>query len=127
MEKKRGKGRPTIAETIAGDNASHYEYVLTGGRKYRSRRSVADTIYAFTAASVLTESASESKDLETIFGPDSMSRSILNQLGRMIRIERYSENDVIEIAKEAIQAKKNGHSVKDIEKYIRHGRMTGKW
>ena len=87
MEKKRGKGRPTVAETIAGDNASHYEYVLTSEKKWHSRRSVADTIYAFTAASVLTEAASEIEDLETICGPDYMYRSIMNQLGRMIQIE----------------------------------------
>jgi len=56
-----------------------------------------------------------------------MCRSILNQLGRMRRIEGYSENDVITIAKEAIQGKKGGRSVKEIEQYIRHGRMTGEW
>ena len=127
MEKKRGKGRPTVAETIAGENASQYEFVLTGGKQYRSRRSIADTVYAFAAASVLSEAASEIEGLEVIFRPDYMCRSILNQLGRMIRIEGYSDDDVIEIAKIAIKAKKSGHSVKDIEKYIRNGRVTGKW
>ena len=129
MEKKRGRGRPSVTEKIAGSSASTYEYVITNGKKYRSKRSIADTAYAITAASILSEAASEIKDLEIIFNPDSdyMCRSILNQLGRMRRIEGYSENDVITIAKEAIQGKKGGRSVKEIEQYIRHGRMTGEW
>ena len=127
MAEKRGRGRPSVTERIAGSNSDLYEKVITGGKKYRSKRSVADTVYMFTAASVLSEAASEIEGLELICGPDYMCRSILNQLGRMRRIEGYSEKDVIEIAKEAIQGKKDGRSVKEIEQYIRHGRATGEW
>ncbi len=83
--------------------------------------------YMYTAAKVLSEAASEIDGLEMICGPDYMCRSILNQLGRMLRIEGYSENDVIEIAREAVKGKKDGYSVKEIEKYILNGRMTGEW
>ena len=127
MKKRRGKGRSSVTEKIAGSMASQYEYVITSGRKYRSRRSISDTAYMFTAASVLSEAASEIEGLETICGPEYMCRGILSQLGRMLRIEGYSESDVIEIAKKAIKGKKNGYSVKEIEKYIRNGRMTGEW
>ncbi|HBU12597.1 MAG TPA: hypothetical protein DEB31_07710 [Clostridiales bacterium] len=127
MEKKRGRGRPCVTEKIAGSNAAFYESVIAGGKKYRSRRSISDTAYMYTAAKVLSEAASEIDGLEMICGPDYMCRSILNQLGRMLRIEGYSENDVIEIAREAVKGKKDGYSVKEIEKYIRHGRMTGEW
>jgi hypothetical protein len=127
MEKKRGRGRPRVTERIAGSNADIYESVITSGKKYRSRRSVSDTAYMYTAAKVLSEAASEIEDLELICGPEYMCRGILNQLGRMLQIEGYSENDVIIIAGEAIQGKKDGRGVKEIEKYIRHGRMTGKW
>jgi hypothetical protein len=48
-------------------------------------------------------------------------------LGRILRTEGYSKNDVIAIAKEAIKGKKDGYSVKEIEKYIMHGRQTGEW
>ncbi len=81
----------------------------------------------FTAATVLSEAASDIEDLEVICGPDYMCRSILNQLGRMLRIDGYSKGDVIKIAEEAIKSKKNGFSVKEIEQYIRRGRMTGEW
>jgi hypothetical protein len=125
MGKKRG--RPSVTEKIAGDNAKTYEKIITSGKMYRSKRSVADTAYALAAAGVLSEAASEIQDLDLIFRPDYMCRSILNQLGRMLRIEGYSKNDVIAIAKEAIQGKKDGRSVKEIEKYIIHGRQTGEW
>ena len=126
-EKKRGRGRPSVTEKIAGNSAATYEKVITSGKQYRSRRSVADTAYSFSAGSVLLEAASEIQDLELICGQDYQCRSILNQLGRMLRIEGYSENDIIAIAKEAIKAKKDGRSVKDIELYIRRGRLTGEW
>ena len=127
MRKKRGRGRPSITEKIAGDSAARYERVITDGKQYRSRRSVVDTAYVFSAGSVLLEAASEIEDLELICGPDYFCRSILNQLGRMLRVEGYSESDVITIAKEAIKGKKDGRSVKEIEQYIRHGRLTGEW
>ncbi len=127
MEKRRRRGRPSVTERIAGSHAESYETVITSGKTYRSRRSISDTAYMYTAAGILMEAASEIENLESICGPDYMCRSILNQLGRMQRIEGYSKNDVIEIAREAIQGKKNGYSVKEIEKYIRLGRMTGEW
>ncbi|MCL2816197.1 MAG: hypothetical protein FWD23_16515 [Oscillospiraceae bacterium] len=45
----------------------------------------------------------------------------------MSKSEGYSDEDVIRIAKAAIQGKKDGYSVKEIEKYIRHGRVTNEW
>jgi len=127
MDNKRGRGRPSVIEKIAGENSAFYEKIITEGKTYRSYRSVADTAYVFSAASVLTEAASEIEDLELICGPDYLCRSILNQLGRMLLSEEYSKNDIIAIAREAIKGKKDGHSVKEIEQYIRHGRLTGKW
>ena len=127
MDQKRGRGRPSVTEKIAGSNASQYETVITGGKRFRTRRSVTDTAYMFTAATVLSEAASDIDGLEVICGPDYMCRSILNQLGRMLRIDGYSKGDMIKIAQEAIKSKKSGFSVKEIEQYIRHGRMTGEW
>jgi len=128
MEKKKGRGRPTVTQKIAGDNAEFYEKILTSGKTFRSRRSVSDSAYMISAMCVLKEAASdiEDEDLELIFNDRYQCRSILNQLGRMHR-EGYSDNDVIAVAKAAIEDKKNGYSVKEIEQYIRHGRLTGEW
>lgn len=127
MEEKRKRGRPSVTERIAGSNAALYETVITNGKKYRSRRSIADTAYVVIAGNILSEAASDIEDLELICGEEYQCRSILNQLGRMLRIEGYSKNDVIGIAKEAIKSKKAGYGVKEIERYIRNGRLTGEW
>ena len=128
MEKKRGRGRPSVTQMIVGDSAESYEKILTSGKRYRSRRSIADAAYVVVAGTILfSEAASDIEDLELICSDDYQCRSILNQLGRMSRSEGCSDNDVIRIAKEAIKGKKNGHSVKEIEQYIKHGRKTGEW
>jgi hypothetical protein len=41
--------------------------------------------------------------------------------------EGFSNECVIRVAKAAVQDKKHGYSVKEIEQYIRNGRLTGKW
>ena len=127
MEKRRKRGRPSVAETMVGDYAETYEKIITNGKKYRSRRSIADTIYVFAAGRMLMETDSEIKDLEIICSEEYQCRSILNQLGRMYQVEGYSKEDVISIAEEAIKSKKAGHSVKDIEQYILNGRLTKEW
>ena len=126
-EQKRGRGRPSVTELIAGSSSKSYERVITDGKKYRSKRSIADTACVFSAANILSEAASEIDDLELIWGDEYYCRSIMSQLGRMRRTEGYSDNDIITIAKEAIKNKKNGRSVKEIEQYIRNGRLTGEW
>ena len=127
MEKKRGRGRPSVTEMIAGDNAKKYEMILTSGKRYRTRRSIADAAYALTAAIILSKTEPKIEDLELICGEEYQCRSILNQLGRMSRTEKYCESDVVKVAKAAIQDKKDGYSVKEIEQYIKHGRKTGEW
>ena len=127
MEKRR-RGRPSITEKIAGSLADKYEEAITQGKKYRSRRSISDIAYVFTAGQILlSEAASKIEDMDLICCDEYQCRSILNQLGRMYRQDGYSEHDVLEIAKEAIQGKKDGRSVKEIEQYIKHGRKTGEW
>ena len=127
MEKRQGRGRPRISKLIAGEHSALYEKVITDGKQYRSLRSIADTAYVFTAASILSEAASEIEDLELLFSNQYVCRSVLNQLGRMSRSDGFSNKDVVTVAKAAIQGKKNGYSVKEIEQYIRNGRVTGEW
>ena len=128
MEKKRGRGRPTVAEKWLGESAKSYESVIMGGKKRCTRRTISDTAYAYTAMKILSEAASEIEGLELILNHQTqyMCRSILNQLGRM-SCEGFSNECVIRVAKAAIQGKKDGYSVKEIERYIRHGRVTDEW
>jgi predicted nucleotidyltransferase len=129
MEKKRGRGRPRVTENIAGDNAELYEKILINGKQYHSRRSISDAAYVLTAAKIISEAASDIEGLELLINHQSqyVCRSILNQLGRMDLTDGYSDEDIVLVAKAAIQDKKNGYSVKEIEQYIRNGRLTGEW
>jgi hypothetical protein len=129
MDKKRGPGRPKISEKLLGESGKLYESILTNGRQFRSRRSTTDIVYAAEAVKILKEAAAEIEDLELIVELDGhyICRSILNQLGRMRLIENYDKDSIVKIAKLAIYKKKNGCNVKEIEKYIRQGRMTGEW
>ena len=85
MEKKRGRGRPKASEGWLGENATHFEKIIMSGERRCTRRTVSDTVYAYTAMGILIEAASDIQDLELIFDEKSqyMCRSILNQLGRM--------------------------------------------
>ena len=129
MEKKKGRGRPTVTENWFGESAASYEAVIMGGKKRCTRRTISDTAYAYTAMSILLEAASEIEDLKLLFNEETqyMCRSVLNQLGRMHRTEGYNKESIVYIAKAAIKAKKNGYSVKEIERYIRNGRVTDEW
>jgi len=127
MEKRR-RGRPSVVEKIAGSMAGEYERIVLDGKRFRSRRSIADAAYAMAASQLLfSEAASDIDGIDLICSNEYQCRSVLNQLGRMYRQDGYSEHDVLEIAKEAIQGKKDGRSVKEIEQYIKHGRKTGEW
>ena len=127
MEKKNKRGRPTVTQRMVGDEAALYEKVATNGRVFRSRRSISDLTYALLALGILSKADPKIEDLELIWGEKYECRSILNQLGRMCHIEGYSNNDIVAVARAAIQDKKNGYSVKEIEQYIRHGRLTREW
>ena len=129
MENKRGRGRPKVSEKLAPYSSAQYENILVGSKRFRSRRSITDTVYAYAAMEILLEAASDIEDLELILdeGTHYMCRSILNQLGRMRLIENYDKDSIIKMAKVSAYRKKHGWSVKEIESYIRHGRLTGEW
>jgi hypothetical protein len=109
--------------------AGSYEERLTTGKLFRSRRSTADTVYAYEAMRILMDAASEIEGLELLFDEKThyMCRSILSQLGRMYQTQNYNEESIVYVAKVAIRDRKNGYSVKEIERYIQHSRLTGKW
>jgi len=121
------RGRPTVADRIYGRMGGHAEKILFRQDNFRTQRSVSDKAYCISAAGILTEAASEIPNLEVILGENYMCRSILCQLGRMYRQHRFSKADIIKIANEVIQGRRDGFSVKECEEYIRHGRLTGEW
>lgn len=54
-------------------------------------------------------------------------KSIAEQIGRMSLQDGFCVEDCVKVAKISAKALHDGYTVKEIEKYIRHGRTTGEW
>ena len=121
------RGRPTVADRIYGSMGEHAEKVLFRQDNFRTQRSVSDKAYCISAGSILMDAASEIPNLELILTEHYMCRSILCQLGRMYCQDHFNKASVIKVANAAIQDRRQGYSVKEIEAYIRHGRLTDEW
>ena len=52
---------------------------------------------------------------------------IAEQIGRMSLQNGYSDSDCITVLKMALEYLNEGYKVKEIERWIRHGRNTGEW
>ncbi len=129
-EQKRSRGRPTVATEYFGNAAQAFGMIMSAGKKV-TKRSIADYVYCDAALRIIKEAASEIPFVEEIFSVDrekeQYCRSILSQLGRMSIQDSYTDVDVIAIARIAAEARHDKCTVKQIEKYIRRGRMTGEW
>ena len=54
-------------------------------------------------------------------------QGIAEQIGRMYNQDGYPEESFKDVCQTAIDIVKDGYSVKDVERWIRHGRTTGEW
>ena len=123
-------GRPSVAETVYGDNAASFE-AIWDGHNFKTKRSTADYIYCTTALRIIKEAASDIPYVETICRINTkepwFSRSILSQLGRMSVQNEYPDANVVEIAKIAAKLRHENYKVKQVEHFIRTGRTTNEW
>lgn len=126
MNARRKRGRPTVASKLF-DDGEFVEKHLLAQDNFRTHRSISDMAYCTTASILLSEAASEIDNLDELCHGEYLCRSILVQLGRMYHQNNFDEASVIAAAKVAIEAKRLGSSVKDIEAYIRRGRTTNTW
>lgn len=99
-----------------------------------THRSHVNTFYRTAAANFIGEHFSElpqaGKLVRPVKGsyiPCKTGLSVLEQLGRMIEQDGYSEQDVLLISDLASRMLDRGFTVKEVERYIRLGRKTGKW
>lgn len=129
---KRKRGRPTAAAAHAGqDFADDMKRYFSD----KTTRTQAAHFYSSAAYPLLSEAASEIPYLDGIFcifksnGIDALKQKeeIIEQLGRMIEQDGYSDNDVLKVASIAAKAYHDGYKVKEIKAYILHGRKTGEW
>ena len=118
-QEKRGRGRPKIDTHITEVGAP-------------SRRQAINAMYMFEGVLLLSVAATDIPDSHLLYQSDDATMTvkskngILEQLGRMVVQDHFSEEDCVYIANLAIAALKNGKTSREIEKAIRTVRMTNK-
>ena len=118
-EIKRKAGRPRLEASLFMQGAP-------------SRRQALNAMYMFEAVHCLTEAYEEIPDLEILWYTDDETKTargkngILEQIGRMLIQDHFSEGDCVYIANLAIGACKAGYKSRTVETAIRNIRMTTK-
>ena len=118
-QEKRGRGRPKIDAHLTGVGAP-------------SRRQAINAMYMFEGVHLLSVAATDIPDSNLLYQSDDATMTvkskngILEQLGRMVVQDHFSEEDCIYIANLAIAALKNGSTSREVEKAIRAIRLPMK-
>lgn len=126
------RGRPTAAARHVDEDFANY---IASTNKDKTTRTQAAIFYRTAVSGPLSEAASEIPYLDGIFcivekdGVPGVKEKgeIIEQLGRMLEQDGFSESDVLTVAKIAAEAYHNGYTVKQIKAYILNGRKTGQW
>ena len=118
-QEKRGRGRPKIDAHITEVGAP-------------SRRQAINAMYMFEGVHLLSVAATDIPDSHLLYQSDDATMTvkskngILEQLGRMVVQDHFSEEDCVYIANLAIAALKNGKTSREVEKAIRAIRLPMK-
>ena len=118
-QEKRGRGRPKIDTHITEVGAP-------------SRRQAINAMYMFEGVHLLSVAATNIPDSQLLYQSDDATQTIkskngiLEQLGRMVVQDHFSEDNCIYIANLAIAALKNGSTSREVEKAIRAIRLPMK-
>ena len=119
---KNKRGRPKIFPD--GIYATMFDY---------ENRTAQNKIYAMEGYKIIHPDLSIGADPDT-YDPFWLTKKgnfkkqgILEQIGRMYSQDGYTEDECKDIFQKVTVLIENGYSVKDVEKMIRHGRITGEW
>lgn len=125
---KNKRGRPSV---YARYDPEHGGIVLKARAESAvpelSQRSKRNYVYIGCGMTIMDENEFEHKELLQAKSKQTFKATILEQIGRMNYQDGYSENDCVYILQVAANALYNGCTVKQIVKYIRHGRKTNEW
>lgn len=109
---------------ILGDNS--FAEVIKANTDTESNRSVTNALYYQEGMSIAKEVCDVSKIFFTSKGR-SRRNCILEQLGRMKLQNHYDDESCKRVFEIALRALADGYSVREIERYIRHGRNYNEW
>lgn len=132
------RGRPNV---FARDGSLEYRETMLSLLDVTTNRGLANAHYQMQGVGIIKEAASEIPYSELLFEEGNIyagvkgtiscglgfKKGIAEQIGRMLIQDGFCMEDCVEVAKISAKALHDGFTVKEIEKYIRHGRTTGEW
>ena len=128
---KKKRGRPSIDERT-GDTL--VKFIAATDAHNNTHRTHANRAYMTAGMTFVAEHRNDIPHHDTLIKPygDSYVNQktgigVLEQLGRMIEQDGYTEADVLHIAVIAADALHKGLKVKEVEQFIRRGRTKGIW
>lgn len=127
---KKRRGRPTVlSRQFDKQGEAEMQTCYKDLFSYDSKRSYTNLHYHIEGDSIAKEFLGEEETRTTFYTKTGNFKgaAILEQIGRMSIQDGYSRESCKEILQTAIKAMKDGYSIKFIEKWIRHGRTTGRF
>ncbi len=122
--KKRKRGRPSVFMRTFGDES--FAEVIRQSYDLESERSITNELYYHEGMSI-AQKVCDTREI--FFTPKGKSRRncILEQIGRMSLQNNYNLESCKWALKVALRALEEGFTVREIERYLRHGRNYNEW
>lgn len=121
---KKRRGRPSVFMRTLGDES--LAEVIRQSYDLESERSITNELYYQEGMSIARKLCDTR---QIFFTPKGKSRRncILEQIGRMSLQNNYDQESCEWALKVALRALEEGHTVREIENYLRHGRNYNEW
>ena len=122
--KKKKRGRPSVFMRTLGDE--RFAEVIRQSYDLESERSITNELYYHEGMSI-AQKVCDTREI--FFTPKGKSQrnGILEQIGRMSLQNNYDQESCEWALKVALCALEDGHTVREIENYLRHGRNYNEW
>ena len=124
VSEKKKRGRPSVFTRTLGDD--EFAETVKQGINGESARSVTNALYYQEGMLI----AKELCDVHEVFFTSNgrgRRNCILEQLGRMKLQNNFDDESCKRVCEIALQALKDGYTVREMENYIRHGRNYNEW
>ena len=122
--KKKKRGRPTVFTRMLGDD--DFADVIRAQGDVDSERSITNRLYYHEGLSIAQKVCNTSEIFYTPKG-NCRRNCILEQIGRMSLQNNYDQESCEWALKVALRALEEGFTVREIERYLRHGRNYNEW
>ena len=127
------RGRPSVYERT-GFQA--FEKAAKSVSGVKTTRGLANVLYQTDGLAIVIEAASDIRNVDLLCSsiidveagkPVKMKQGILEQIGRLHMQDGRRRIDCAYVAQLAANALADGYTAKQVEKFVRQGRLTHKW